>query len=157
MNYARKRFSRLCLFTPGLTAPPQADDFVTKVAAAKKASTVEDAVKDADVVVTMLGQCGPDTRGSRPEERDSRPDTRPCSLRLSSLGRPPTGDAASVEAAVPSAALQRMGQNNAIWLQMSTVGVEGCDRLAALASQHSIRFVDTPVAGTKKPAEVGAG
>lgn len=97
----------------------KADDFVTKVAAAKKASTVEDAVKDADVVVTMLG------------------------------------DAASVEAAVPSAALQRMGQNNAIWLQMSTVGVEGCDRLAALASQHSIRFVDAPVAGTKKPAEDG--
>jgi 3-hydroxyisobutyrate dehydrogenase len=43
----------------------------------------------------------------------------------------------------------------AIWAQLSTVGDEGADRLAALARQHGVTFVDAPVLGTRKPAEDG--
>jgi 3-hydroxyisobutyrate dehydrogenase len=43
-----------------------------------------------------------------------------------------------------------------IWLQMSTVGVEGTERLSSLAADRGIRYVDAPVLGTKQPAEDGA-
>jgi 3-hydroxyisobutyrate dehydrogenase len=42
-----------------------------------------------------------------------------------------------------------------VWLQQSTVGVEGTDRLAALATDLGLVFVDAPVLGTRKPAEDG--
>jgi 3-hydroxyisobutyrate dehydrogenase len=41
---------------------------------------------------------------------------------------------------------------DAIWLQMSTVGIEATERLASL---NDAPFVDAPVVGTKKPAEEG--
>jgi 3-hydroxyisobutyrate dehydrogenase len=44
---------------------------------------------------------------------------------------------------------------NAVWVQTSTVGLEGTQRLAALAAQHDVAFVDAPVLGTKGPAEQG--
>ena len=44
---------------------------------------------------------------------------------------------------------------NAVWVQTSTVGLEGTERLAALAAQHDVAFVDAPVLGTKGPAEQG--
>ena len=44
----------------------------------------------------------------------------------------------------------------AVWLQQSTVGVEGSDRLVALAADLEVTLVDAPVLGTKKPAEDGA-
>jgi 3-hydroxyisobutyrate dehydrogenase len=44
---------------------------------------------------------------------------------------------------------------DAVWLQMSTVGVEGTRRLAELARQHGIAYIDAPVSGTRKPAEDG--
>lgn len=43
----------------------------------------------------------------------------------------------------------------AIWLQMSTVGVDGTRKLAALAAERGVAFVDAPVLGTKAPAEQG--
>jgi 3-hydroxyisobutyrate dehydrogenase len=43
----------------------------------------------------------------------------------------------------------------AIWLQMSTIGIEGIERCAALADEHGLVLVDAPVVGTKKPAEEG--
>ncbi len=43
-----------------------------------------------------------------------------------------------------------------VWLQMATVGVHGCDELAALADELGVRYVDAPVLGTRKPAEEGA-
>ena len=43
-----------------------------------------------------------------------------------------------------------------VWLQQSTVGVDGTARLAKLAEQFGVAFVDAPVLGTKKPAEDGA-
>ena len=44
----------------------------------------------------------------------------------------------------------------AVLLQCSTVGVEGCERLDALAEQLGLVHVDAPVLGTKEPAEKGA-
>jgi len=44
----------------------------------------------------------------------------------------------------------------AVWLQMSTVGVEGAQRLAGLADDLGVAFVDAPVLGTKGPATDGA-
>ena len=44
---------------------------------------------------------------------------------------------------------------NGIWLQMSTIGLEGNDRLAKIAANSGVTYVDTPVLGTKQPAEQG--
>ena len=63
-------------------------------------------------------------------------------------------DADSV-AATMQQARGHLGEET-IWLQQSTVGVEGCDRLIALAKDLGVRFVDAPVLGTRKPAEEGA-
>lgn len=60
-------------------------------------------------------------------------------------------DADSVEAAIEEAA----PASGTIWVQMSTVGVEGTERLAELARQKTLEFVDAPVLGTKQPAEQG--
>jgi 3-hydroxyisobutyrate dehydrogenase len=43
----------------------------------------------------------------------------------------------------------------ALWLQMSTVGIEGAQRLADLAAGYRLNYVDAPVVGTKEPAEQG--
>ncbi|MFI9080413.1 NAD(P)-dependent oxidoreductase [Streptomyces sioyaensis] len=43
----------------------------------------------------------------------------------------------------------------ALWLQMSTVGLEGLAPLARFAGEHGLRFVDAPVLGTRDPAEKG--
>jgi 3-hydroxyisobutyrate dehydrogenase len=51
-------------------------------------------------------------------------------------------------------ALAAMG-DGALWIQASTVGIEATERLAALAEQRGVTFVDSPVLGTKKPAEDG--
>jgi 3-hydroxyisobutyrate dehydrogenase len=66
-------------------------------------------------------------------------------------------DAAAVRAAMegPDGALAAMAPD-AVWLQMSTVGVAGLDELMALAAARGIAFVDAPVIGTRKPAEDGA-
>jgi 3-hydroxyisobutyrate dehydrogenase len=42
---------------------------------------------------------------------------------------------------------------DAVWLQMSTIGEEGTERCAELARERGITFVDAPVLGTKQPAE----
>ncbi|MGZ4609919.1 MAG: NAD(P)-dependent oxidoreductase [Actinomycetes bacterium] len=62
-------------------------------------------------------------------------------------------DVDSVLSVAPEAlgALPRDG----VWLQMSTVGVQGTRRLARLAAEHRVAFVDAPVLGTKTPAEPG--
>jgi 3-hydroxyisobutyrate dehydrogenase len=63
-------------------------------------------------------------------------------------------DAASV-AETMEQARGHLGEET-IWLQQSTGGVEGCDRLASLANDLGVSFVDAPVLGTRKPAEDGA-
>lgn len=44
---------------------------------------------------------------------------------------------------------------DAVWLQMSTVGVDWADRLAEVAADLDIAYVDAPVLGTTAPAEEG--
>jgi 3-hydroxyisobutyrate dehydrogenase len=45
--------------------------------------------------------------------------------------------------------------DDGVWLQMSTVGIEGNERLAGIADEQGIYYVDAPVLGTKEPAEQG--
>ena len=45
---------------------------------------------------------------------------------------------------------------NTVWLQQSTIGVEGSDRVVELARDLGVTLVDAPVLGTRKPAEDGA-
>ena len=45
---------------------------------------------------------------------------------------------------------------HAVWVQSATVGVAGAGRLASLAADLGVRYVDAPVLGTKQPAEAGA-
>jgi 3-hydroxyisobutyrate dehydrogenase len=46
--------------------------------------------------------------------------------------------------------------SDALWLQTGTVGPDGTTELAALAAERGLGYLDTPVLGTKKPAEDGA-
>jgi len=46
--------------------------------------------------------------------------------------------------------------DGAIWVQMSTVGVDGAAHLADLAAELGVQYVDAPVLGTRKPAADGA-
>jgi 3-hydroxyisobutyrate dehydrogenase len=42
-----------------------------------------------------------------------------------------------------------------VWIQASTVGIEGGERCAALAAERGVAYVDAPVLGTRQPAEEG--
>jgi 3-hydroxyisobutyrate dehydrogenase len=42
-----------------------------------------------------------------------------------------------------------------IWVQMSTVGIDWTERLAADASAYGVTFVDAPVSGSEGPARAG--
>jgi 3-hydroxyisobutyrate dehydrogenase len=44
---------------------------------------------------------------------------------------------------------------SATWVQMSTVGLDGTERCAELATGAAVELVDAPVLGTKAPAEQG--
>ena len=46
-------------------------------------------------------------------------------------------------------------RDGAVWVQTSTVGIEGTDRLAAMARDAGVDFLDVPMLGTKAPAENG--
>jgi 3-hydroxyisobutyrate dehydrogenase len=53
-----------------------------------------------------------------------------------------------------SGAVSALGPE-AIWIQMSTIGLAGTEELAAAAGERGVTFVDAPVLGTKQPAEAG--
>lgn len=63
-------------------------------------------------------------------------------------------DDADAVLSVMRRALAAMGPD-AVWVQMSTVGVDGCARLAAAADEAGVAFLDAPVLGTRTPAEEG--
>ena len=52
-------------------------------------------------------------------------------------------------------ALPAAGQGP-VWVQASTIGLDGTDEVADLASRFGAPFVDAPVLGTKQPAEQGS-
>jgi 3-hydroxyisobutyrate dehydrogenase len=65
-------------------------------------------------------------------------------------------DADAVRAAMDGADGALAGAaSGTVWLQMSTIGIEGTERCAELAERHGLAFVDAPVLGTKQPAEQG--
>ncbi len=45
--------------------------------------------------------------------------------------------------------------DDAVWVQTSTVGIEGTAALVELAKERGVGFVDAPVLGTRQPAEDG--
>jgi 3-hydroxyisobutyrate dehydrogenase len=65
-------------------------------------------------------------------------------------------DGATVEDVMtgPEGALSTL-RSDAIWIQMSTVGVEWTHRLADFADRHGVAFVDAPVSGSSEPADRG--
>jgi 3-hydroxyisobutyrate dehydrogenase len=65
-------------------------------------------------------------------------------------------DGPAIEAVLggPDGALSALPEG-AVWIQMSTVGVPAAERLAALAADRGVHFVDAPVLGSAKPAERG--
>jgi 3-hydroxyisobutyrate dehydrogenase len=64
----------------------------------------------------------------------------------------PDADAVLAVADGPQGALAG-AREDAVWLQMSTIGIAGTERCAALARERGIAFADAPVLGTKQPAE----
>ena len=64
-------------------------------------------------------------------------------------------DTDAVEEAVGGDTLTALAES-AVWVQTSTVGTEGNERLQKIADEHSVAYVDAPVLGTKQPAEQGA-
>jgi 3-hydroxyisobutyrate dehydrogenase len=46
-------------------------------------------------------------------------------------------------------------RDDAVWMQASTVGIEAVERLARLAEERGVAFLDAPVLGTRVPAEKG--
>ena len=62
------------------------------------------------------------------------------------------GDAAEAVMAGEQGALAAM-DDDALWLQTSTVGLRASERLAGLARERGVTLVDSPVLGTKEPAE----
>jgi 3-hydroxyisobutyrate dehydrogenase len=63
-------------------------------------------------------------------------------------------DAVAAAMSGPDGALGGM-RENAIWLQMSTIGVAATEQAAQLAQEAGVTLVDAPVSGTKEPAEEG--
>jgi 3-hydroxyisobutyrate dehydrogenase len=63
-------------------------------------------------------------------------------------------EAGAIEESVQGGVLGSLA-NGGAWIQTSTVGTEGNERLAALAREHGTPYVDAPVLGTKGPAEGG--
>ena len=64
-------------------------------------------------------------------------------------------DAGVIESVVGEGGALSALADGGVWLQMSTVGSEGSERLASLAKQSGVAYVDAPVLGTKQPAEQG--
>ena len=44
---------------------------------------------------------------------------------------------------------------NALWINSSTINPSAAKHFGALTTQHNLRYLDAPVAGTKGPAETG--
>ncbi|MBA2576387.1 MAG: NAD(P)-dependent oxidoreductase [Euzebyaceae bacterium] len=63
-------------------------------------------------------------------------------------------DGGAVEEVMAGGALAAM-DDAAVWLQMSTVGLEATERLPRLAGERGVGLVDAPVLGTRGPAEKG--
>jgi 3-hydroxyisobutyrate dehydrogenase len=64
-------------------------------------------------------------------------------------------DGAAVEAVVADEGVLASLPDGCVWIQLSTVGIEATERLADLAAEAGVPFVDAPVMGSREPAEAG--
>lgn len=64
-------------------------------------------------------------------------------------------DGAAVERVMAREGALAAMADEAVWIQASTVGVRALSRLADLAAERGVAFVDAPVLGTRQPAEAG--
>jgi 3-hydroxyisobutyrate dehydrogenase len=64
-------------------------------------------------------------------------------------------DGPSVDETMRAALAGSRPAGGAVWIQTSTVGVDWTRRLASLAADEGLVYVDAPVLGTRKPAEEG--
>jgi 3-hydroxyisobutyrate dehydrogenase len=64
-------------------------------------------------------------------------------------------DGPTVESVMTEGGALEAMRDDAIWIQASTVGIDGTERLAKLAEGRGVTFIDAPVLGTKAPAEKG--
>jgi 3-hydroxyisobutyrate dehydrogenase len=62
-------------------------------------------------------------------------------------------DGAAVEATMVEGGALAAMRDDAVWDQMSTVGIDATERLAGLAADRGVAFVDAPVLGSRQPAE----
>src|SRR5262249_9389029 len=65
-------------------------------------------------------------------------------------------DGPAVESVMTDGGALEAMRDDAVWIQASTIGIAATERLAQLARERGVAFVDAPVLGTKKPAEDGA-
>jgi 3-hydroxyisobutyrate dehydrogenase len=65
------------------------------------------------------------------------------------------GDGPAVEEVMGEGGALAAMEPGGVWLQTSTVGIAATERLAAMASEAGVGFVDAPVVGTRVPAEQG--
>jgi 3-hydroxyisobutyrate dehydrogenase len=61
-------------------------------------------------------------------------------------------DGAAVDHAMKGPGAVSALRQGSVWIQMATVGLEWTERLAALAGDHGLEFVDAPVSGSDGPA-----
>jgi 3-hydroxyisobutyrate dehydrogenase len=64
-------------------------------------------------------------------------------------------DGAAVEDVMAGQGALAAMDDDAVWLQMSTVGIAATERLSGLARERGVAYVDAPVVGTRQPAEAG--
>lgn len=64
-------------------------------------------------------------------------------------------DGAAVEDAMVKGGGLAAMPDDAVWIQMGTIGVRATERLAALAAERGVAFVDAPVLGSRPQAEEG--
>lgn len=64
-------------------------------------------------------------------------------------------DSRAVEEVMDGQGAAGAAREGATWVQMSTVGNSATERLARLADEQGLVFVDAPVLGTREPAEKG--
>jgi 3-hydroxyisobutyrate dehydrogenase len=63
---------------------------------------------------------------------------------------------AVAESVTRDGALAKAATNGSlVWVQSSTVGISGTERLMRLSADAGVRYVDAPVLGTREPAEAG--
>jgi 3-hydroxyisobutyrate dehydrogenase len=64
-------------------------------------------------------------------------------------------DGSAVEEVMSDQGAAEAASDGTVWIQLGTVGIAATERLAALAEERGLVFVDSPVLGTKEPAEKG--